>query len=164
MPKKVLAVAGLGALAAAAAFAPAAVSGDSDQALRADRVIHVTETIVQFGDIAVPPAHELNVGDAFAFSADLFRSGEKIGDDGATCVVVRVDGPVGVHHCIATYRLPDGQLTVQGLITFDTTQGTADAPFTVAVTGGTGAYRRAHGTLHDEPGDTTSELTFRLIH
>jgi hypothetical protein len=47
-------------------------------------------------------------------------------------------------HCVATLSLADGQLTSQGLVTF------TEAPeprFRIAVTGGTGAYRTAHGEV-----------------
>ena len=153
------------ALVAAAALAPVAVSGGSDRGHRGYRVIELTGTAAQFGDLDVAPLGTLNVGDGFAFSDDLSKRGETIGDDGGSCVVVRLEGSVGVHHCVATYRLPDGQITAQGLVTFDASAGaTADAPFTVSITGGTDAFRTAHGELHQVPSpDGTTALTFRLI-
>ena len=88
-----------------------------------------------------------SVGDRLIFSADLFdRQDRKVGRDGADCVVVRIDrsqpAPLEqqIVECMVTVELPDGQITFQGLA-----QGTENR---FAVTGGTGAYRRAHGEAH----------------
>ena len=56
--------------------------------------------------------------------------------------------------------LPKGQITVQGLTTF------TDGPstFKLAITGGTGSYRTAHGVLIvDQTSEEESLLTFRVI-
>ena len=61
---------------------------------------------------------------------------------------------------VATAELPRGQITVQGLATF------TDGPstFRLAITGGTGRYRTAHGVLIvEEISETEDRLTFRLI-
>jgi hypothetical protein len=147
-----------------AVLAPAALSGGGDRDHRGYKVIELTSTVAQEGDIDVAPLEQFNVGDAFAFSDDLWKDGKKVGDDGGSCVVVRIDGTTAVVNCTATFRLPDGQITVQGLITFDES-ATEDPPFTVAITGGTGEFRTAHGEVRIAPGadENTDELTFRLI-
>jgi hypothetical protein len=60
-------------------------------------------------------------------------------------------------HCTVTFWLPDGRITTQFL-------NTPPPRKRVAVTGGTGAYRRASGeaVLVESP-DQTGVITFRLI-
>jgi len=165
MRKKLSVGAVLAALIAlAAVLAPAAISGDGHGDHRGFKVIKLTSTVAQEADIDVAPLEQFNVGDGSAFSDDVWKDGEKIGDDGGQCTIVRIDGTVAVVNCVATFRLPGGQLTVQGLITFDETQS-EEQPFTVAITGGTGQFATAHGEVYIAPGadENTDELTFRLI-
>jgi hypothetical protein len=62
--------------------------------------------------------------------------------------------------CVATLSLPKGQITVQGLPTF--TEGPAS--FFLAITGGTGAYKTAHGQVKVvQVSDVESRLTLFLI-
>jgi hypothetical protein len=66
-------------------------------------------------------------------------------------------------NCIATVRLPDGQITLQGLVTFGEEAGNG---FDVAITGGTGAYRTAHGQAtitETEEEDVPNQLRLELI-
>jgi hypothetical protein len=155
----------IAALAAlAAVLAPAALSGDGHGDHRGYKQFEITSTVAQESETDIAPVGEFNVGDGFTFSDDLWKHGKLIGDDGGSCVVVRIDGTVAVVQCVATFRLPGGQISAQGLITFDEAQ-TEEAPFTVAITGGTGEYRTAHGEVTVGPGadENTDELTFRLI-
>jgi hypothetical protein len=65
--------------------------------------------------------------------------------------------------CLVTLRLPEGQITLQGLIDFSAQAGPS---FTVAVTGGTGAYRTAHGqatVTEGEQEDDPSNVRLELI-
>jgi hypothetical protein len=85
------------------------------------------------------------VGNQFLGTDDLYRNGRKVGDDASVCQFMADLGQAGGRfHCLATLSLPEGQLTAQGL--FTQTEG-GDQPFTVAITGGTGAYRTAHGQV-----------------
>jgi hypothetical protein len=78
------------------------------------------------------------------------------GHDGVACTITDPDGGPEAQ-CTATFALPGGRLTTQFL----------NAPPPVkhfAVTGGTGAYRKARGdAVLVENGDGTGRLTFRLI-
>ena len=58
-------------------------------------------------------------------------------------------------HCVATLRLRGGQITLQGLVPFSETDM---GPFTVAVTGGTGAYRGVSGEMTVRSLSDTREL------
>ena len=52
---------------------------------------------------------------------------------------------MATYQCVATIRLRNGQITVQGLNEF---QGQGDpGPFRFAITGGTGAYSGASGEV-----------------
>jgi hypothetical protein len=113
-----------------------------------------------------------SVGDRFVFSENVFRGKQKIGTDGGECVVVRLEPnpvpqgqePTSVTvNCAVSAQLPKGQLTVQGLTTFSEQSGNR---FTLAITGGTGAYRTAHGeaTVTDnEDENVPDELRLKII-
>ena len=63
--------------------------------------------------------------------------------------------------CVVTAELPKGQIAAQGLVTF---LAATEEPSTVAITGGTGRYRTAHGELTlREITDTVDSLRFRII-
>ena len=102
------------------------------------------------------------VGNQFLGTDDLYRNGRKVGDDASVCQFMADLGQAGGRfHCLATLSLPEGQLTAQGLVT--QTEG-GDQPFTVAITGGTGAYRTAHGQVRvTQVSETERHYTLSLI-
>jgi hypothetical protein len=86
-----------------------------------------------------------SLGDELVFSERLFDHGREVGTSGAVCTVTQIVVPYDVLelNCVGTLSLRRGQITLQGLIEV---QGMDDpGPFTVAITGGTGAYRGAGG-------------------
>jgi hypothetical protein len=114
------------------------------------QILNLTTRTDQEADLDLGPSGP-SVGDRFVFSDNVFRGDTQIGTDGGECVVVWLEPnpvPEGQEptsarvNCVATFRLPKGQLTVQGLVTFSEQAGNR---FTVAITGGTRAYRTAHG-------------------
>jgi hypothetical protein len=65
--------------------------------------------------------------------------------------------------CLVTLLLPEGQITVQGVRTGSLTQQ-LPPPFVLAITGGTGAYKTAHGEVRIvDINATDSRLTLKLI-
>jgi hypothetical protein len=152
----------LATLALAVVFVPGASTSSSVRSAENDDVlvIRVTERAAQdaFLDLGEP---EDSLGDQIVFSNDLFRGGVKVGTDGGVGTLVRLEPRVAATiQFVATARLPRGQITVQGLVRF------TDGPstFQVAITGGTGRFREAHGVLTvEEVSDTESLLTFRII-
>jgi hypothetical protein len=105
-------------------------------------------------------------GDEFVFASVLRRreGGAQIGTDGGVCTFVRLDQSSGTAtaHCVATLSLEGGQITLQGLSTFSLS-ATTNPPFDVAVTGGTGAYAGAGGSVHiEEINESDSILTIHL--
>jgi hypothetical protein len=108
------------------------------------------------------------VGDRFIFFGDVFRNGEQVGAGGGECVNLLFrpgPDPAGepealTDQCVATVSLPQGQITAQGLA-----DRTAPGPLTLPITGGTGAYRTAHGELETEGPDEAGDerITVKLI-
>lgn len=86
-----------------------------------------------------------SIGDRLVFSNPMFdTAGQQVGRDGADCVIVRIDpteppARQQIVQCTISVTLADGQITVQGLA-----QGTENY---FAITGGTGAYRKARGEV-----------------
>ena len=163
MMRRRLPLAILAVLALAVAIVPGASTSSS--AVRSSEdddvlVIRVTETTVEDANLDLGEPGD-SLGDEFVFRNDLSRAGEKVGVDGGVCTVVGLEPMVSATvQCVATARLPRGQITVQGLVTF------TDGPstFKLAITGGTGRFREAHGVLTiEEASDTEALLTFRII-
>jgi hypothetical protein len=151
--------AGVLATAIVAGGASVAFAGAGDDDGDDDgNVIRVTATIVNQEEIDLPPSG-FGAGDRVVLTHDLQRDGEDVGRSGAECTFVRSDATSSTAQCLATFDLPGGQITVQGLVTFRQ----EPEQFTVAVTGGTGRYRDADGELIVEPvSETEEQLTFRL--
>jgi hypothetical protein len=108
------------------------------------RTLRLVATEIQFDflDLGAPGP---SLGDEFVFSETLSRHGRDVGESGGVCTATHVTPPYDVltFHCVATLSLRRGQITLQGLIEI---QGEDDpGPFTVAITGGTGAFRGAGG-------------------
>lgn len=109
------------------------------------KVLHLFERgagDLAFVDLGAPGP---GIGDRLVFSNPIFdTAGQQVGRDGAECVIVRIDATAPperqqVVQCTISVQLPDGQITVQGLA-----QGTENY---FAITGGTGAYRKARGEV-----------------
>jgi Allene oxide cyclase barrel like domain len=109
-------------------------------------------------DFTKPP----KLGDSNVITEDVYVGGKKVGTSDLTCTVVRLDA---VKHffageCFNTTVLPGGQITAQGVATSDEIE---KIPFKQAITGGTGAYKQAHGQLTvSEAGPQPAVLTFDL--
>ena len=153
------------AVACAATFSAvglASTSHSSGNARHGEKVIHLSTATAQEGYLDAAPAGEINVGDSLVFSEDLYKGAKKVGDAGGRCTTVRVDGDAAVAECYETFRLPDGQIVAEGLVTFDPNGG--GPVVTWAITGGTGAYRLARGEVSSvESADgSSSTMDFRI--
>jgi hypothetical protein len=114
------------------------------------------------GKVIAPPtmidlgAPGKSAGDQQIITMDVFKGAKKIGASHVVCVRVRAD----VAQCDNVTDLPGGQIVATGLVT-DAQEETS--PFTQAITGGTGAYRNAHGELTvSEAGPQPATLRFAL--
>jgi hypothetical protein len=102
------------------------------------------------------------VGNELLTTDDVFRQGRRVGDNASVCQIMAEPGQASLRvQCVATVSLPEGQLTVQGLATVPET---GSQPFTLAITGGTGAYRTAQGQVQIGPvSETERHDTLTLI-
>jgi hypothetical protein len=141
--KAILGVAIAVVLAAAGITVAAASSSQAESSKRHAQTIQLVAK--QTGStllVLAAPGHG-PVGNQFLSTDDLYRQGRKVGDDATVCQFVADLGQAGGRfQCLATLALPEGQLTAQGLVTLTEAGG---QPVTLAITGGTGAYRTAHG-------------------
>jgi hypothetical protein len=112
--------------------------------------IHVFERATTDTLVDLPPTGD-SVGDTLTFANEVFdaRTGQKVGTDQGQCVRTVVGT---AFECSWTTFLPRGQITVEGPF-YDA------ADSTVAITGGTGAYRNARGTM-DLHARSASEFDF----
>jgi len=111
--------------------------------------------------VLAAPGHS-PVGNQILTTDDIYRQAGKVGHDATVCQIMADLGRAGGRfQCAATASLPEGQLTVQGLATLTET---GDQPFTLAITGGTGAYRTARGQAQVTPvSETERHYTISVI-
>jgi hypothetical protein len=138
------AVAGLTALAMAAT--------GSGEPRKAAKEIRVLAEITTEQSVDNPPAGA-SAGDLHVFTQRLTRSGRRVGALGGTCVLLT---PPAGFQCRAIAELPNGGLTVAANL--------GEGPATGAITGGTGRYRRARGSVRIEPlGEGRERIVFRPV-
>jgi hypothetical protein len=116
------------------------------------RVLHLVLKTVQANELDLGGTGP-SQGDQVIFSDDVYRGGKKVGTDGGVFTATRVTSGAPDFQGQITFRLPEGQLTAQGL--FNAAQQT----LTFAITGGTGAYRDAGGYV---TGPNSSSGTVRV--
>jgi hypothetical protein len=131
-------------VAAVAGIAVASTSaGSSSSGHGSEHVIRVTAETLQRTQIDLGD-EGFSQGDQIVFSDEVFQHGKKVGQLHGVCTAQRVlAGHEPIFQCGSTLSLPRGQLTIRGAAAFD-------EPFTLALTGGTGDYRTAHGQVRIE--------------
>jgi hypothetical protein len=122
------------------AFASSSGRGSADQRAQVIGLVAkgVQETNIDLGKKG------FSQGDQEVVALNLFRDGKKIGEAGNLCQFVRVTKGSAADLCQVDMSLPAGQITAHGLVT-STPAG--PGTFFLAITGGTGAYRTAHGQV-----------------
>jgi allene oxide cyclase-like protein len=160
--KAILGVAIVLVLAVAGVTVAAASSSSADASKHRSQTINLVakrtgSTLL----VLAEPGHG-PVGNQFLSTDDVYRQGRKVGDAAAVCQFMADLGQAGGRfQCLATLSLPEGQLTAQGLTTLNET---GDQPFTLAITGGTGAYRTAHGQIRVAPvSEAESHYTLTIL-
>ncbi len=126
----------------AAAASVVAVTADGQTAPTTIQVTQVDQAF-KFIDIAPKggPGKPFTQGDAFAIGGKLLEGAKTIGKANLICTTTQ-PGRRGGSLCQGALVLRAGQITFSGYNTV------ADTPTTVfAVTGGTGSYANAHGTV-----------------
>lgn len=134
----VTAMAAATALAGTAALETGSASAAGDGYRMSRYVGHDVPGEFAMADLAAPHAGEPGIGDLMAFTQRLTKGGRTVGR--VSNVAVGVDQTRHLFQANGTMVLPDGKVTFAGLVS----QGSR---FTLAVTGGTGSYRGARGTL-----------------
>jgi allene oxide cyclase-like protein len=142
-----------GAIAIPAASQAAGSSPAKSTTLVFDVVFSPPE-FVQANNVRDPNS-PFSLGDELVFHDQLFSSGQHVGDEAGSCVIVDVS-PV-LANCTEVMRLPDGTITAQFL----------NAPPPVkqlAITGGSGVYNAAGGDgTAVEFGNGTGKVTLHLL-
>ncbi|MCX5525812.1 hypothetical protein OG342_23675 [Streptomyces bobili] len=140
-------------LLACAPVAATATDTDSAHAKGKDRVITLIGRLAQQTRFPVNPGGAPAQGDRTVFRSVLFDENDnEVGETGGTCTTTRVDNG-GAEVCVVTYTLPGGQLEVQGMLFGILTGGLPTIPpppFDNGITGGTGEFDRARGSVHAE--------------
>src|SRR3954469_11342013 len=128
------------------------------------QVLHLTSTTAQFAVIDVgDKGPALGLGDQIVSSDEVFRQGRHAGRSGTVLTVVGVSTTALTTQWLTTLELDRGQLVLQGIGDGPLGPPTVPVAFTVAVTGGTGAYADARGVAEiiDRPGGV-EDLTIRI--
>jgi hypothetical protein len=141
-----------------AMLAAAAVAGGHGSPGHRSLELVGTEVSFNFVDVDPKQANEtdpVTPGDSFLLSETLTKQGKSFGSLYAQCTFITVEAS----QCLATFDLPNGQITVHGTFVGDTSD------FTFAVTGGTGDYTGAGGTVRiqdDQAEGSPALYTIRL--
>ena len=149
----------VGAVTAVAALAVGSVGPATGQTSATDNgdghhVVTVlsTNTEEAFVDAGEPG---FSLGDSFVFSSRLTRQGETVGHTGVVCTITSVR--MEESQCVGTAWLRRGQISIQGLLAGEPEE------FEFPITGGTGAFEGAGGTLVvREISNTKERLTFHI--
>jgi hypothetical protein len=160
--KAILGVAIALLLAAAGVTVTAAASSSADPSSYRVQTIHLVAKETQDVLLVLAAPGHGPVGNQFLSTDDLYRQGRKVGHDAVVCQFMADLGQAGGRfQCLATLSLPEGQLTTQGLIQLTEAGG---QPVTLAITGGTGAYRTAHGQARVvQVSETEARYTLTVI-
>ena len=141
-----------------AAFSVASASAAPKNGATSVKVLHLIShqrslKVIDVGKKGPSPGDEV-----IEITAD-FRHGVKVDRSVLNCVLTTFIGHTQDVLCHGDLVFQDGQVEFQGETNFHT-------PFSVAVTGGTGAYQNVGGQLTLErtlPGTTTDVETLRLV-
>ncbi|MFH8411387.1 hypothetical protein ACH4FX_42525 [Streptomyces sp. NPDC018019] len=82
-----------------------------------------------------------SLGDMNVYSGTAIRDGRRAGRGGGTCQVVHIDGEGITTQCLISIELERGSLTMQSLMV------SGRSSLDMAITGGTGVYNNARGTV-----------------
>jgi hypothetical protein len=149
------------ALAAAGAATAIAVLPAQGQDPPATRTLTFASTQAQrdFTAIDTKPKGE-SIGDRFEFASLLRQSGHVAGRVEADCV--GVDATYKMLDCSLVVLLAGGRLTLQGGYLAKSVPGVGGTREEYAITGGTGVYTGATGTMRRSGNGRRDTLTFTL--
>lgn len=152
----------LATLAAGAAVAAAVALPATGQQAPATRTLTLTSVQAKDAEHAIdaPPRGD-SVGDRFVFASTLRSGGKLAGRMEGDCLAV--DLKFEGMQCTLTAVLADGSITLQGAsLTKHIAGATAPTQDVYAITGGTGAYVGAAGTMHRSGNGRSDTDVFEL--
>ncbi|MDX3548296.1 allene oxide cyclase barrel-like domain-containing protein [Streptomyces europaeiscabiei] len=82
-----------------------------------------------------------SLGDTYVYSGTAIKDGRSVGHGGGSCQVIHIKGDELTTQCLITMELKRGSLTMQSL------WGSGTSSLDMAITGGTGDFREARGTV-----------------
>jgi hypothetical protein len=105
--------------------------------------VEILEVKVENDQYAAPDLDRagMSIGDMDVFSGTAIKDGRKVGRGGGSCQVIHIDGEKITAQCLLTMELEQGSVTMQALWV------KGPNPLDMAITGGTGVYRNARGTV-----------------
>jgi Allene oxide cyclase barrel like domain len=152
----------LATLAAGGAVAAATALPATGQEAPSSKTLTLTSVQAKGGERAIdaPPRGD-SVGDRFVFASSLRRDGRLAGRMEGDCLAV--DLKFEGMQCTLTAVLADGSITLQGASLSKHIPGaTAPSEDVYAITGGTGAYVGAAGTMRRSGNGKTDTDVFEL--
>jgi len=138
----------------------ACATADSSRDHPQTMTLQLTDTEVDSASLDLGAPGE-GYGDQLLGTGNLTRHGKPAGEAHLSCTLTRRAGTASTFQCSGVLALPAGQIAAQGaaLLVDDQPIG-----FSLAVTGGTGAYRTAHGQLKTvELSSTERRITVELV-
>ncbi len=124
------------------------------------QTLRLNATTVDFAFLDLGSPGE-SIGDQFVGTDDVTQNGHAAGEAHLSCTFMRRAGTAATFQCSGVLALHKGQIAAQGVPVFVDGQLTR---FSLAVTGGTGAYRTAHGQLRTvETSPTQRQITVSLV-
>ncbi|WP_280382613.1 allene oxide cyclase barrel-like domain-containing protein [Nocardia wallacei] len=131
----------LGAVTLIAAVACGCGTDDTENPAKEQvEVIELQVQNTQYEALDLGPAG-LSLGDTDVYSGNAIRDGRKVGQGGGSCQTLHIDGDHVLMQCAITMELERGSVTMQSTWT------RGASPLDMAITGGTGEYRNARGTV-----------------
>jgi hypothetical protein len=150
------------ALQAGASAAPVPHSDDGAAAIvqaggrQSDPTLSFTTTMISYTPVGFTSGAPA-AGDGYVIAGQVTRHGVRDGLSTAQCTFTDTHGPA-LRVCTVDYALDNGLIVTDGYI-----NGPGqDAPVTLVIAGGTGAYAGARGYGKLQPTATGSDVTLRL--
>jgi hypothetical protein len=115
-------------------------SAAEPQAAGQVEVLELGVATEQYATADLGPAGS-TVGDMYVYSGSGMKDGREVVHGGGSCQIIHVDGEKITTQCLITMELEGGSLSLQSLWV------TGASPLDMAITGGTGGYRNARGSV-----------------
>ncbi|MFI7339116.1 hypothetical protein ACIBUY_14385 [Streptomyces sp. NPDC050085] len=138
------------------------VGGSADAGTSAKSRVEVLDLAVRYDQheaLDVGPAGP-SLGDTNVYSGIAVQDGRDVGRGGGTCQVVRVEGTAATTQCLLTLETERGSLTMQSLW-----KTGGRGPLDMAITGGTGDFADARGTVrYSDIGTPDERARAEILH